>query len=44
MDSRNDTDDETHEFEPMITRKGAIIFAIIFLILVVATYQDAAPT
>lgn len=44
MDSRNDIDDETHEFEPLITRRGAIIFAIVLLILVITTYLDAAPT
>lgn len=44
MNSHNEIDDETHEFEPLTTRKGAIIFAIVFLILVVTTYLDAAPT
>lgn len=43
MGSREDIEDESHGFEPRISRKDAIIFVIVFLILTVTTYLDSLP-
>ena len=43
MGSCKNIEDDENGFKPRITRKGAIIFVVIFVVLSITTYLDSLP-